>query len=240
MIEDQNQPVIFEDNPKQTWVWIAAGIGIFIFVGAILLVGAVLYFDQSGNNPLLPPPVIPSREAYANPRNNTLGDPNAPVTMIEYGDYQCPFCRRFWETTEPKLIQDYVVTGKVYFVYRSAGGFIGPESGDAAEAAYCAGDQGKFWEYHDVLFANQGGENVGAFSASKLLNFANALKLEVASFKDCINSGKYAQRVQQDATDMQTDGARATPSFLINGVLVEGAQPYETFQQAIQAALQRQ
>ncbi len=178
----------------------------------------------------------PARE-HPMANDNAMGDPNAPVVIEEFSDFQCPYCRLFYENTEEALIQAYVATGKVYFVYHSMGGMIGPESLAAAEAAYCAGDQGKFWEYHDILFANQTGENVGAFSTKRLVAFADALNLDVKAFKDCLNGHKYRQRATQDQVDGRQKGIRATPSFLINGKLLEGAQPFEVFQQAIEEAL---
>ncbi len=168
---------------------------------------------------------------------NAMGDPNAPVKIVEYADFQCPYCQRFWQETEAKIISTYVETGKVYFESRSMGSFIGPESGAAAEAAYCAGDQGRYWEYHDLLYKNLLGENVGSFAEPNLLKFAQTLNLNMTQFKDCLSSGKYKDRIQQDYDDAVAAGVRGTPSFLINGKLVAGAQPFEVFQQEIDAAL---
>lgn len=168
---------------------------------------------------------------------NTLGDPDAPVTMIVYSDFQCPYCERYWQETEPQIIANYVEAGQVYYVYRSLGAFIGPESQLAAEAAYCAGDQGMFWEYHDLLFENQAGENQGAFSSKNLLGFAESLGLDMGQFSICIERGKYTQQVDQDRVDGQNSGVQGTPSFLINGSLVEGALPYENFASVIDGQL---
>ena len=118
------------------------------------------------------PPLPITDEPGVEVKGNTLGDPNATVTIIVYSDFQCPYCERYWRETEPQIIENYVNTGKVYYIYRSMGAFIGPESQASAEAAYCAGDQGQFWKYHDLLFENQTGENQGAFSKKKLLGFA--------------------------------------------------------------------
>ena len=169
---------------------------------------------------------------------NTIGDPNAPVKIVEYADFQCPYCQRYWQDTEPKIIETYVKTGKVYYEYRSVGGFIGPESAAAAEAAYCAGDQGKFWAYHDTLFSNWTGENVGDFTRDKLSQYASSLGLDLTTFDSCLSSGKYAARLEQDVNDAKAGGIQATPSFLVNGKLLEGAQPFAVFQQAIGDALQ--
>jgi len=170
---------------------------------------------------------------------NTLGDPDAPVTIIVYSDFQCPYCERYWRETEPQIIANYVETGDVYYVYRSLGAFIGPESQQAAEAAYCAGDQGMFWEYHDLLFKNQAGENQGAFSGKNLLRFAESLGLNMDQFSSCIRSGKYTGQVEQDRIDGQNSGVQGTPTFLINGTLVEGAQPYKYMASFIDAELDK-
>ncbi len=186
---------------------------------------------------------------------NAMGNPNAPVKIIEYSDFQCPYCARFWQNTESAIIEAYVATGKVYFEYRSVGLFIGPESERAAEAAYCAGDQGKFWEMHDVIFANQGGENVGVYRDARLVAFAEKLGLDMTQFKDCFSNRKYKARMledQQNATKDITSAANygelvaakkysasgiSTPSFVINGRLVSGAAPFSEFQKEIEAAL---
>jgi len=170
---------------------------------------------------------------------NGAGDPNAPVKIIEYSDFQCPYCARFSQLTEQQLMDTYVSTGQVYFEYRSFGEFIGPESTRSAEAAYCAGDQNKFWEMHDLLFANQNGENQGAFNDQRLTTFAEKLGLEMGTFNDCFTSGKYLGQVKQDALDGAQVGVKATPSFILNGKLIEGAQPFSAFQTEIEALLKK-
>jgi len=170
---------------------------------------------------------------------NGMGDPNAPVKIIEYSDFQCPYCARFTKETEQQIIDAYVATGKVYFEYHSFGEFIGVESRRAAEAAYCAGDQNKFWPMHDIIFANQTSENAGAFTDKRLTAFADKVGLDAGKFSDCFSSGKYAARVTQDGTDGTAAGVKATPSFTINGKLFEGAQPFSAFQTEIDALLKK-
>lgn len=169
---------------------------------------------------------------------NVVGDPNAPVKIVEYSDFQCPYCRNFSRDTEQKLIDAFVATGKVSFEYRTFGQFIGVESLRAGEAAYCAGDQQKFWEMHDIIFANHTGENIGDYADKRLIAFAEKLELDMAIFNECFNGKKYESRVLQDGIDGKAAGVQATPSFLVNGKLVEGAQPFEVFQAEIEAALQ--
>lgn len=168
---------------------------------------------------------------------NTTGDPNAPVKIVEYADFQCPFCKNFYKDTEKQIIDAYVSTGKVFIEYHSFGGFIGAESARAAEAAYCAGDQGKFWDMHDILYTNQGAENSGALKDDRLKQLAESIKLDMTKFNDCFNSGKQKSRVTQDGIDAQKAGVSSTPSFIVNGELIQGAQPFATFQQKIEAAL---
>jgi protein-disulfide isomerase len=159
----------------------------------------------------------------------TMGDPNAPVKLVEFADFQCPGCGVYWANTEPTVIQNYVETGKVFYTF-SPFSFVGSfvrnnpydESIKAAEAAYCANDQGKFWEYRDYVFANQIGENQGAFSEKRLLAFAENLSLDMGTFTKCLKSGEKNQQVL-DANDFAfNSGINQTPSFTIDGVLVEG------------------
>jgi protein-disulfide isomerase len=176
---------------------------------------------------------------------NTAGNPEAPITITEYSDFQCPYCRIFYENTESLLMEQFVEPGTVYFVYKSVGSFIGPESKTAAEAAYCAGDQGKFWDMHDIIFANQTGENVGAYTDRRLDAFAEAISLDMNEYGDCMSSGKYADLTDQDANDARDAGIQATPSFIItyevNGEtqtrVIQGAQSIDVFAQEINAAL---
>jgi protein-disulfide isomerase len=177
-------------------------------------------------------------------RDEILGNANAPVTMIEYGDYQCPFCgTEFFAQTEPLIVQNYVNTGKVRFVFRNFP-FLGPESTAAAEAAECATDQGKEWPYHDALYtakvaddAAGGSEDDGFFSTAELLKLGTQVGLNMTTFTSCVNNNTDANLVTQDKTDATNQGVNSTPTFFINGTQVLGAQPYAQFQTTINAAL---
>lgn len=189
--------------------------------------------------------------------DNTIGDPNAPIEIVEFSDFQCPYCRDFSDNTEEQILQAFVATGQARLTYRSMGNFIGDniaryngsvasrESKDSAAAAYCAGDQGKFWEYHDALFDNWLGEDVGSFEPRRLEALAELIGLDMEAFQSCFNGDKYADRVQQDFRDGQAYGVQGTPSFVliytVNGVektaFLEGAQPLSAFQTAIDAIL---
>lgn len=164
------------------------------------------------------------------------GDPNAPVTMIEFGDFQCPFCGRFFAQTEPQIDEAYIQSGKVRFGYFNFA-FLGQESNWAAEAAECASDQNKFWEYHDTLYSSQSGENQGAFNKDNLKKFAENLGLEMSAFNKCLDSGKYAQLVLDDSNTSSSIGVRSTPTFFINSLTLVGAQPLSAFTQLIDKEL---
>ena len=164
------------------------------------------------------------------------GDPNAPVTIIEFADFQCPFCGRFFAQTEPQINEQYIQSGKVRLGYFNFA-FLGQESTWAAEAAECASDQDKFWEYHDILYSSQSGENQGAFNKGNLKRFAKDLGLDTNVFNECLDSGKYTELIQEESSTASSIGVRSTPTFLINGQAVVGAQPYEIFQQTIDSLL---
>ena len=127
----------------------------------------------------------------------------------------------------------YIKTGKVRFGYFQ-NAFLGDESQWAAEAAECASDQNKFWEYHDLLFSSQKGENQGAFSKDNLKQLSQKLGLDMQAFGDCIDSGKYTKAIQQQTSLARQIGVQSTPSFLINGTPLVGGQPFEAFQQIIE------
>ena len=160
------------------------------------------------------------------------GDPNAPVTIIEFADFQCPFCGRFFAQTEPQINEQYIQSGKVRLGYFNFA-FLGQESTWAAEAAECAADQNKFWEYHDKLYSSQSGENQGAFNKDKLKQFAEELGLDTSAFNECLDSGKYTQLIRDESSMASSVGVRSTPTFLINGQPIVGAQPFEIFEQTI-------
>ncbi|RPJ29645.1 MAG: hypothetical protein EHM33_00235 [Chloroflexi bacterium] len=224
-----------------------------IVVGAAFIVFAVVW-----------PQLRPVAEVVAvdpgthpNANDNSMGDPNAPIVIEEFSDFQCPFCEQFHQNTEPLLRQYYIDTGTVRFVYRSMGNFVSDniargtgtpaktESQDAALAMYCAGDQNKFWEMHAHLFANVLGEDAGSFTDNRIKLIAEKTGLDMDAFNGCYDSGKYRDRVQQDFEDGQAAGINGTPGFLVkytvNGEektkLIEGAQPFTTFQQELEAAL---
>ncbi|MEM5802063.1 MAG: DsbA family protein [Candidatus Aenigmatarchaeota archaeon] len=162
----------------------------------------------------------------------TKGSANAKVTMIEFSDFQCPFCARFWKDTLPLLEEEYIKTGKLKFVYRDFPLDFHQFAKKAAEAAECANEQNKFWEYHDKLFENQ-----QALDITSLKRYAQELGLDTAKFNECLDSGKYANEVQKDVQDGMAYGVSGTPTFFINGIKVVGAQPYSVFKRIIDQEL---
>ena len=146
--------------------------------------------------------------------------------------------RSFARNTQQQVVDQYVATGKVLFVFHNFPlPSLQPESGQAALAAMCAIDQNQFWPYHDMLYANQTGENVGDFTTTRLVGFAVALGMDKSSFSQCLGSKKYQSQIDQDQALGASLGIQSTPSFEINGKLVEGAQPFSVFAQAIDQAL---
>jgi protein-disulfide isomerase len=145
----------------------------------------------------------------------------APVTIEEWADFQCPACGLFARTTERELLATYVASGRVRYSYRNFA-FLGSESLWAAEAAECAADEGRFWEYHDLLYASQAGEQRGSFARPKLMAMGETLGLG-ASFAACVDSDRYAQAVRDETARGKALGVRATPTLIVNGRLVRGA-----------------
>ena len=244
---------------RNRWVWIG-----LIIVGALLIAFVwiyPLYRNAADAQNALKTPVAPVQTAEARSRpnvnRNSTGDPNAPVKLTEFSDFQCPYCKDFWSTTEAQIIDTYVASGKVLFTYRSAGNWVSDnvnsveggndtESRDSAEAAYCAADQNKFWEMHDALFTNALGEGDGtSFNVRRLPVIAQSIGLDMNTFNSCFSSQKYLNQVNQDGSDAQAAGIQGTPyfvlSYVVNGqtqtTTLDGAQPFSTFQQDIDNAL---
>jgi len=178
----------------------------------------------------------PTRAAVSLEGANSMGSKDAPLTMVEFTDYQCPFCQRFHLTTFNDIKKSYIDTGKVRFYSRDLPLDFHANALRAAQAARCAGDQGQFWQMRDVM-----GINADKLEMDNLLQFAQDLKLDVAAFRGCVESEKYKSAVQKDVADAMRIGANGTPAFVIgksapNGVegeLVIGAMPYTVFDQKL-------
>ena len=174
------------------------------------------------------------------------GQDSAPVKIVELSDYQCPFCKRFVDLTEPQVESEYIQKSLVHLEFRNfaiTGGNAPPDQNEAtlaAEAAECANDQGHFWEYHYKLYAEQAGENRGAFLPDKLKQFASDLGLDREEFDACLDSHKHIALVQEERQQAAEAGANGTPSFLIDGKLVVGYMTFAEFSQHIEEALAEQ
>ena len=168
--------------------------------------------------------------------DKSLGDENAPVVVVEYGDFQCPACQQFFTGAVRQLKDEYVQAGKVRFVFRQFA-FLGKESQWAAEASECANDQGRFWDYYDKLYQEQNGENVGIFSKDNLQRFAVDLGLDTADFNQCLDSERHIAKVQQETLEGQQAGVRGTPTVFVNGQYIENGGSYPVLKAAVEAAL---
>jgi protein-disulfide isomerase len=232
----ENKPVIKSDNSAMqiSGAILLSGI---IIAGAILLKGN-MSASPSGETVKEAGIVAP---AMVSNDDKTLGDANAEVTLILYEDFQCPFCGKFAEESEEIIRNTYVRDGSVRFVYRDFA-FLGPESVRAAEAARCAGDQGKFWEYHDYLFTHQNGENNGAFADPNLKTFAVSVGLNASSFNQCMDGEKYAKAVADSTLEGHDAGVNGTPKgFILKGdkvvSTIDGAEPFSMVKTKLDAAL---
>ena len=228
----------------------APSLGIGAGISAVVLIG--IFYALSGNagTPFSVDDIKQSEHEKSAPTENEnpqtislsvlrdnaspiLGDVNAPITMVEFGDYQCFFCNKFFHETEDKILENYIKTGKVKLIFKDFT-IIGQDSVTAAHAAHCAGEQDMFWEYHDTLYNHWTGENNGWASAENQLKFAKDLGLDMQKFADCTSSGKYMKMIQTSANDAKTVGFTGTPGFIVIGannkiVKIPGAQPYDVF-----------
>ncbi len=173
------------------------------------------------------------------------GNPSAEITIVEFSDFQCPFCARFHATTLPQIEQNYLSTGKVNFVYRDFPiQSIHPNALPAALAAECADDQGKFWEYHDKLFQNQRSwQGLGIQTGiNTFKGYAQELGLNLEEFNSCLDSRKYVQEINDDLQDGRDYGVTGTPGFFVGNekigfIKIIGAQPYSVFQNVLNGQL---
>jgi protein-disulfide isomerase len=165
-----------------------------------------------------------------------LGRSDAALVIREYGDFQCPSCGAFFRVVEPQVRAAFIDTGLARLEWHDFA-WIGPESRDAANAARCAGDQGRFWDFHDLLYRSQSGENQGAFAKDRLKAMGTQLGLEPVEFIACVDGDGHASAVQSDFAEVRTRGFNSTPTFLVGDQRIVGAQPFEVFEAAINAEL---
>lgn len=235
----------------------------FVLIVAILVIGNLYTKVQvyEKGTPAVPSAGGPGTQPAAGTKqvevfddDPYLGPKDAKVAVVIFEDFQCPYCGAFsglnpemvnnmksrdqsWEPTVNNIKKDYVATGKVKLVWKDYP-FLGQESNWAAEAARCAQDQGKFWEYHDYLFSHQSGENQGAFSKENLKRFAQETGLNTTEFNTCFDTGKYQKKMQEAQAYGQSVGVSGTPGTFVNGEYTSGAASYSQFKTAIDKALQ--
>ncbi len=213
-----------------------------ILVAALMISGSVVFYSLNtgklGAN-IQPTgqqagaPVVGEKRDVSVGDSPFLGNKNAKITIIEFADFRCPFCERFYKDAEKQIISNYVNTGKAKFVFKHYA-FLGQESVWTSEAAECANEQGKFWEYHDWLYNNQALEsNLSFYSKANLIKYAGKVGLDSNKFSSCLNSDKYSGRVSADLAAGQASGVTGTPTIFINGQSMVGAQPFSAFKAVI-------
>ena len=169
-----------------------------------------------------------------------LGDPSAPITIVEFGDYQCEQCYAWFHNTKPAIVQNYIDTGKANLVFVDLA-FLGRDSPKAAQASYCAEDQGMYWEYHDLLYYSQESVDSGWANSERLKAFAFSLDLDMTLFESCLDSEKYSKRVQYNIQQARNNGVKGTPGFFIVGPneqqKIAGAQPFSVFKNILDSMI---
>jgi|SRR3989338_703372 len=212
-----------------------------ILIAAILVSGTILYSKGivpggSTGDPNEPPAKV---KVEVSKDDHVLGDPKAKVTIVEFSDFQCPFCRTFWSDTYTKIKSQYIDTGKVKIVYKHFPLEFHPMALPSALASECAAEQGKFWEMHDKIFQEQAklGTGTVSYTEASLKKWAGQIGLNAGQFNACLDSQKYASRVNGDQEYGTKLGVNGTPAFFINGNRLIGAQPFASFQALIEEEL---
>ena len=218
---------------------------ILMFGGVILLavVFTGLLISQSGHaQPVAIGSYIPvTPQTWPNADGKSLGNPASKIVVQEFADFQCPYCRQFHDTIMPQIIKDYIATGKIRFEYHHFividGNTGGNESHRAAEASECANEQGRFWDFYNMLFTDQQGEASGAFEDARLKTFAVSLGLDSVKFNSCFDSGKDTALVNLDQTLAISKKLSSTPSLLVNNVAVKNPLDYTQIKAEIDAVI---
>ena len=181
-------------------------------------------------------------DTFVSNGSSILGNPNAPITLVEFGDYQCHYCNVFFQSIEKDILKNYVDTGKVKIIFKDYN-IIGEDSVKASQGAHCANDQGLFWEYHDILYSNWTGENNGWASSENLAIFAQQIGLNMNKWSECMNKGSHSQIILKSNDDARTLQLTGTPAFFIINSEGEvsklfGAQPFEVFKKIFDKKLE--
>ena len=222
-------------------------------IASIVIVVIFLGFNGMSNEVELviePTPTIQeigspkiSMDTFLENGSPILGNTEAPVTLVEFGDYQCHFCNVFFHSTEDDILKNYVETGKVRMIFKDYN-IIGPDSVRASHGAHCANDQGLFWEYHDILYSNWTGENNGWASSENLEKFAKEIGLDMDEWSECVTNGYYSQTILASNQDAKNLGITGTPAFFVIGpddktTRIFGAQPFEAFEKIFEIELEK-
>jgi len=251
-LEKHKSPdVLFTVNTENVWKIASVVLGVLllisIFTGGFGGKGST---SDSGNGEVAPSgnsgnsqPSLAVNAKDLEDDDAYLGKKDAPLTIVEFSDYQCPFCRSFWSQTLPQIKSEYIDTGKVKFVYRDFPLSFHPGSQPAAEATECAKEQGgngMYFEFHDIIFSEQAksGQGTVQFTLSDLKEWAKKVEgLKYESWEKCIDSGKYRNEVQKDMQAGTVAGVRGTPHFVVGSTPLSGAQPFSSFKAVIEAEL---
>ena len=201
-----------------------------------LLIEPVPKIDQIGPSEI-------TMDTFVSNGSPILGDPDAPITLVEFGDYQCHYCNVFFESIEKDIMKNYVKTGKVKIIFKDYN-IIGPDSINASHGAHCANEQGLFWEYHDILYSNWTGENNGWASLSNLTVFAEEIDADMDNWTECMNEKKHSKIIMDSNNDAKSLELTGTPAFFIinsNGEVskIFGSQPFEVFQKIFDSQLEK-
>jgi protein-disulfide isomerase len=236
------------DRPnRRTTVVLPAVLAVVAALVAVVVGTSAADEETAGERPVAgvrtdAPAPVPSDDPLLAVTRREAGDPlakgavDAPVVIVEYSDFQCPFCGRFARETAPVLEQEYVDEGLVRIEWRDFP-YLGPESTLAAQAGRAAAAQDRFWQFHDAMYADQPAPNSGSLTEERLVEVAREVGLDVDRFRRDLASESVAAAVQDDFTEGQSIGVTGTPAFLVNGRPVMGAQPVEVFRQLIDQGL---
>jgi protein-disulfide isomerase len=206
---------------------------LLVVAGALLITFALVLptinnINKTANATIIPVVTAAPQGVDVPMNGKTMGDPNAPVKMDVWEDFQCSGCMYYSTNIEPSLIKTYVAAGKVFYTYHFFllidGGNTAGESHQSANAAMCALEQGKFWQYHDELYANWKGENVGSFADKRLVALAEGIGLDMTKFNTCFKANTYASEINKDFAAGQTMGVTSTPGIFVNGQVPVSSQ----------------
>lgn len=215
-----------------------------ILIASIMISGSVVFnslntkkleanINQNGN------PAAIEKVDVSSDDDPFIGNEKAKVTIVEFSDFQCPFCRIFWSEAYQQIKKEYIDTGKIKFVYRDYPLPFHTAAQPSAEAAECADDQDKFWEMHDKIFGEQTKQGTGTinYGVVELKKWASEIGLNTSKFNQCLDSGKYKSEVESDLADGSAYGVSGTPTLYVNGNPIVGAQPFSVFQAIIEQEL---